>query len=62
MQITTLHELGTAALDRKAVVVPGHPVFSKPHKASWVAAFRARHIHPLIKQGMFIYEPKNKRL
>lgn len=61
-RITTLEELGTAALDRKAVVIPSHPAFTKPRAAAFIVSMQARQVLGLLHQGLFIYTPKNKRL
>ena len=54
-QVRDLATLQQAALDGKAVVVPGTN-YSKPCPAAWMINLQGHVILSLFKSGMYIYE------
>ena len=60
-KITTLDELMGAALLKMAVVVPGSRCFRRPLPAAFIINMQAAIVYHLIKDGMYIYERRNKK-
>ncbi len=61
MQITTLHELGTAVLEGRRIVIPSHWTYCHSRPARFFDRMNQKRLLSLMEKGMFIYEPKNKR-
>ena len=60
-KITTLDELMGAALLRMAVVVPSSRCFQRPLPAAFIINMQAAIVYRMIKDGMYIYERRNKK-
>jgi len=61
MQIMDLFDLRAAAGKKKAVVVPDHPAWRKPHPASWLLNLPGAMLVRLLECGMFVYQKKRRR-
>lgn len=59
-QITILEQLGYMAAAHRSVVCPSEHAWSKPRPAAVVLCLQARTVLRLIKQGLYIYTPKQK--
>lgn len=57
-QVRTLSQLIQAALDRRAVVCPSSPCFSKPIPAAFIQNLQAIIVHRLICRGLFVHTKK----
>ena len=60
-QIKTLAELSAAARNRRSVVVPSWPCWSKPRPAGFLLNIQGGQLFRLFGDGMFIYEKKAKK-
>ena len=57
-RIWTLYDLGRAVGDKRAVVIPSVPSWSKPKPAAVMMNLPGRYLLRLMGIGMFIYDKK----
>ena len=58
LHVASLDMLALVAENRKAVVVPTHPIYRHRLPAAFVLNFSGSVLVHLFRQGMFVYEKK----
>lgn len=63
-QVNTLHHLASLAADKRSVCAPGFRglPFRKPKPAAFVINMSGQIILQLIASGLYVYEPKEKKV
>lgn len=60
-RLTRIEQIQTAALNRRAVIVPASRCFCKPIAAAWIINLQGNMLCRLLSLGVFLYPSKQKK-